>query len=106
MQKIKVVLLSNDTEYLNLFETYLLDNEYNNKLVVEIFTDFYVMSEYVKSYCDNIRVSAIHPSGDDFQRVESVFDRVVLLSETVHGFEEELFKYQPFDSIVESLLMY
>src|SRR5699024_412700 len=106
MQKIKVVLLSNDTEYINLFEPYLLDNEYNNKLVVEIFTYFIVMSEGVKNSTYIRLLSEMYPTGDELQRVENVFDRVVLRSETGQGFEDEIFKYQPCGSIVETLLMY
>ncbi|WP_017547924.1 AAA family ATPase [Salinicoccus carnicancri] len=106
MQKIKVVLLSTDTEYINLFETYLLDNEYNNKLEVEIFTDFTIMSESVKNSSRNILLTEIYPTEDELQMAEKVFDRVVLLSEMGRDFEEEIFKYQPFDRIVETLLMY
>lgn len=106
MQKIKVVLVSNDIEYINLFESYLLDNEYNNKLLVEIFHDFTEMCESVKDSSQNILLSEVYPKDDELQRVENVFDRVVLLAESKQGFEEEVFKYQPFDNIVETLLMY
>lgn len=106
MQKIKVVLVSNDIEYINLFESYLMDNEYNNKLLVEIFHDFNKMNESVKNSNHNILLSELYPTDEELRSMEKVFDRVVLLTESKQGFEEEIFKYQPFDNIVETLLMY
>ena len=83
-----------------------MDNEYNNKLLVEIFHDFNKMNESVKNSNHNILLSELYPTDEELQNMEKVFDRVVLLTENKQGFEEEIFKYQPFDNIVETLLMY
>lgn len=103
MQKIKAVFVSDDQKYIEKFKNYILDSEYNNRISFEYYSDFEEMKVGVSNSKFSVLLTEIKPNDTFDTLIRNNFERQLFISDTIND-ENTIFKYQPLDDIMNTVL--